>query len=157
MEGTQKAVLAGLALTVFCLSACHHKRGFVQGPPPGQNYGRKDGRPFEVYIYTYTDPNGTTYCTADLLVTTLWKSKNQTVRWLSDDGNAYTVDFSAGTHQRPKTPFKDPTEKILIAANGQKDSGPLNPNADGYYDFVILDANNKNCLAPGDPGYYVRP
>jgi hypothetical protein len=151
MNWKQEAVLAGLAMALVCSSACRQMK-LGQGPGAGHKYGQQDNREFQVYIYT--DPNDSTKCLADWPVGTLWRTHHQTVTWFSDDGGIYTVDFTKGSHT-PKSPFQSDT--FTVQSNGKQASGNLQPNASGYYDFAILDANGKICKDAKDPGYYVGP
>jgi len=152
MNGKQKAVLAGLAIAVVSISACRQPK--LAGGP-GQHYGRKDPRVFEVYIYA--DPYNTGKCLADWPVGTLWQGKHQTVLWISDDGGEYTVDFTQGHHSAPQSPFHDAT--FDVPGNRQKASGDLQGGASGYYDFAIRSggAGGSICKDPSDPGYYIKP
>ena len=151
MSQKQAAVLAGLAIAVVSISACQKKQVIFPWPGPGQNYGQSPGRDFRVYIYT--DPQNPSSCLADWSVGTLWKSKQQTVTWISDDGNEYTVDFTKGQNG---SPFSQST--FDIPGSHEKSSGSLNSTASGYYDFMIHtgSVNGPACKDPKDPGYYVK-
>ena len=179
---SRKLILAGLAVSLLSVPACKPRGGGgpgggpgfgpggagqkcgpgPAGPGPGHHYGQQD-REFDVYIYSYTDASGSTKCTADVDVATLWKVKGgqalkQSVCWISDDGNDYTVNFKAqGTHG---SPFQDPLGSFYVPQNGSVSSGPLLAAASGYYEFVIVPNNNPNgtpCKGPGDPGLIVKP
>lgn len=187
MNFSKKLILAGLAVSLLALPACERHgrhgrpgaggrggggRGLAggcggapcgQGPGAGRHYGRTD-RTFEVYIYTYTAPDGTTKCSADVDVATLWKEINghpkQTVTWFSDDGNAYIVDFRPGTHHM--SPFvNNPQNWFPVPAGKSVSSDALDPDKpNGYYEFAILPGNDPNaspCKDASDPGYYVKP
>lgn len=148
MNAMRKAVLAALGITMVFALGCRSQ--FVQqGPGPGHHYGQKDTRIFEVYIYT--DPNKPSQCWLDWPVGTLWKSAHQTVTWFSDDGNQYIVDFTNGSHG---SPFQSNT--FTVPASGYTNSGALQPGANGYYDFAVLNSQNSKCKDPSDPGYYVK-
>jgi hypothetical protein len=104
------------------------------------------------------DPTSQTrQCLADWPQATLWKSKNQTVTWFSDDGQQYTVDFTKG---KKGSPFSEST--FTVPKNGGKPSGDLQKSSD-YYDYAIWvgggagDPNSKVCKQPDDPGIYVKP
>jgi hypothetical protein len=151
MSQKQAAVLAGLAIAVVSISACQKKVLILTGPGAGHHYGQKQAREFRVYIYT--DPQDSSKCWADLSVVTLWKDKQQTVTWISDDGNEYTVDFDKGQYG---SPFSQTT--FDIPAGHETPSGSLNSTASGYYDFAIYlgKGGGNPCKDPGDPGYYVK-
>jgi hypothetical protein len=155
MRRKKRAVLTGLGIALILTPACGRHAKFVEQPPgPGQYYGQKDQREFRVYIYT--DPDNPAKCWADWPVGTLWRTKQQTVLWISDDGLGYTVDFTKGV---PGTsPFQNGTT-FDVPAGGQKSSGALNSKATGYYSFAIFPAKTgaKPCKDPTDPGYYVQP
>lgn len=154
MSWKQKAVLAGLAVTLVSSCACHHARLMGQGPGPGQGYGEQDSRVFEVYIYA--DPSNPGKCLADWPVGTLWQTKHQKVLWISDDGGEYIVDFKQGHHSPSKSPFQDDT--FDVPKKGKKASGDLQSGASGYYDFAIrIPGATGNCKETTDPGYYVKP
>ncbi len=151
MTFKQRVVLAGLAIALIPLSACHHRAGLI-GPPPGHRFGQEQGRKFGVYIYT--DPNNPSQCYADASAVTIWKSKNQTVQWISDDGKTYLVDFTLG--QRG-SPFSQTTFAVL--ANGVTPSGPANSQSADYYDYGIRAGTTPNspvCKNAADPGVYVK-
>jgi hypothetical protein len=150
MSEMQKAVLATVAIALVFTAGCY--RYAQKAPPPGHHYGQKDSREFEVYIYA--DPNNPSQCLLDWPVGTLWKNKHQTVTWFSDDGNQYTVDFTQGSHAPDKSPFQ--TDTFSVSASSYKKSGSLQPNANGYYDFAVLDSHGNKCKDTSDPGYYVK-
>ena len=147
MSQKQAAVLAGLAIAVVSITACHKNEEFLPGA--GHHYGQKPAREFRVYIYS--DGQYPNSCFADWPVATLWKSSNQTVTWVSDDSNKYTVDFSKGHNG---SPF--PSKTFDIPAGQETSSGGLNSSASGYYDFAILAGNGQTCKDAADPGYYVK-
>jgi hypothetical protein len=153
MSQKQAAVLAGLAIAVVSITACHKNEAFLPGA--GHHYGQKKAREFRVYIYS--DGQYPNACFADLAVATLWKNQQQTVTWVSDDGYEYTVDFSAGQHG---SPFSQTSPTFDIPADKETKSGSLNVNASGYYDFLIRagSASGPPCKKPTDPdpGYYVK-
>ena len=158
MNGRQISVLTGLAVALLCISACKPKisPGLGQGPGAGHHYGRQDPRVFEVYIYA--DPSQTGKCLADWPVGTLWQGRHQSVKWFSDDGGEYTVDFTQGNHQGgSKSPFTALT--FHVPSNGSVVSNDLVTTATGYYDFAIRfgDANGSVCKDPSDPGVIIRP
>jgi hypothetical protein len=144
----QHAVLAGLAIALVSLSAC--RSAHVTELPPGQHHGREDKREFRIYVYV--DPAHTDQCFVDWPVATLWRSLNQTVTWVSDDGGDYTVDFRLGTNG---SPFSQPT--FYVPKNGEKPSGDLTQSGK-YYDYGIKIGNEsgKPCKPSGDPGLYVK-
>jgi hypothetical protein len=152
MKGTQNAVLITLGFALLFTSGCHKKVLLEHGPGAGHHYGQQNNRVFEVYIYT--DNQGS--CSADWPVGTLWKNKNHTVTWFSDDGAEYTIDFNQGSHTPDKSPFQSAT--FTVTGGGQQPSGQLQSNASGYYDFAIRagNANGPICKQPSDPGYYVK-
>ena len=151
MNEMRKAVLVAVGLVLVFASGCHHDLT-GRGPGPGHQFGLQDKRPFEVYIYT--DPANASQCWLDWPVGTLWKNKHHTVKWFSDDGKQYTVDFTKGNHSPDKSPFQSDT--FTVPAGGSTPSGSLQPNAYGYYDFAVFDAQNHKCKEPSDPGYYVK-
>ena len=151
MNKKRNCFLAAIGLVLVFASACHHDLT-GKGPGAGHHFGLQDKRPFEVYIYT--DPNNPSQCLLDWPVATLWKNKHHTVTWFSDDGKQYTVDFTKGTHSPDKSPFQSDT--FGVPGGGSTKSGPLQPNAYGYYDFAVLDAQNNKCKDASDPGYYVK-
>ena len=145
MRLQQKAVLAGLAIALASISACRqaqlsNEKG-IPGPPP--HHGQEKGRVF--WVSVYTDPNHTDRCYVDWPVVTLWKSQGQTVKWVSDDGLAYTVDFGLGTHG---SPFAQST--FSVPANGVVPSGALTQSGQ-FFDYGIEDANGKVCAKASDP------
>ena len=146
MNAIRNAVLAALGIAMVFAFGCR-RQSVQQGPGPGHGYGREDTRVFEVYIYT--DPTDPSKCWLDWSVGTLWKP-HQTVTWFSDDGRQYTVNFN-GTNG---SPFQSST--FPVAAGGFTNSGALQPNASGYYEFAVLNAQNSQCKDPKDPGYYVK-
>lgn len=155
MKGTQNSVLIALGITLLFTSGCYKRVLLEHGPGAGHHYGQQDQRVFEVYIYA--DPGNPGYCLADWPVGTLWKDKHQTVTWFSDDGLEYTVDFTKGKHA---SPFPKGTTFTVTGAKEQS-SGPLDGNANGYYDFAIYAGHDtgpsvKPCKDPSDPGYYVK-
>ena len=186
MNFSGKLILAGLAVSLISLPACERhgahpgpggkgggEHGVAggcggmhcgQGPGAGHKYGRMD-RTFEVYIYTYTDPDGSKKCAADVDVSTLWKEgqnghPSQMVTWFSDDGNAYIVDFRKG--KQKISPFLNDSNNFFpVPASGSVSSGKLDPHkTSGYYEFAILpgtDSNANPCKDASDPGYYVKP
>lgn len=144
-----KAGLAGLAIALVSLSACRQVR--VAAPGPGSHYGQQQDRVFDVYIYT--DPAHPQQCYADAAAVTIWKSKNQMVHWISDDGNAYLVDFTLGQHG---SPFGQTT--FPVQANGVTPSG-ASQGSSGYYDYGIRAGTAPNspiCKPANDPGVYVK-
>ena len=105
-------------------------------------------------VYIYTDPANHRDCYADTNAVTIWKSKNQTVQWISDDGNAYLVDFTLG--QRG-SPFAQKT--FAVRKNGATPSGPANPESSDYYDYAIRAGTAPDspvCKKAADPGVYVK-
>jgi hypothetical protein len=160
----KKTLLASLALAIVSLSACTQKPAppgpapNVATPGPGQGFGRGDKRVFYVSIYTDPDPAHADKCYADWPVATLWKDKNQTVQWISDDDKDYIVDFSLGKHG---SPFVDPNLTFQVKKNGVKDSGGLSPSSVSgqYYDYGIRPGTNPSanpCKPASDPGLYVK-
>ena len=102
-------------------------------------------------LYVYTDPDHPAECYVDWPVATLWKSKGQTVKWVSDDGREYHVDFTQGHNG---SPFAQTT--FHVPSNGVVPSGPLTQSGK-YYDYAIRDANGRICKPPSDPGLNVKP
>ena len=149
MSIKQNAALTGLVVVLIFVSGC--KRGFVQEPGPGKKHGQEDKREFRIYIY-HPNPNQPG-CLVDWPQATVWKNNHQKVRWISDDGAEYTVDFSLpGTNGS----FITGVNTFHVPANG--DSGALAPTAQpGYYNYGIKDANGT-CKDPSnpDPGVYVK-
>lgn len=141
----QRAVLAGLAVALVSISACHHaqlsKGTGKPGPPP--HHGQEKSRVF--WVSVYTDPSHPDRCYVDWPIATLWKSQSQTVKWVSDDGAAYTVDFGLGKNG---SPFAQAT--FSVPANGVAPSGALTQSGQ-YYDYGIRNANGKVCAQAGDP------
>lgn len=147
----QKTLLGILALAFASLPAC--TRGAAP-PGPGQGFGKQDPREFLVYIYS--DPAYPGQCFADWPQATLWKDKHQTMKWISDDGNAYVVDFSLGKYG---SPFAQAT--FAVSANGVQPSGALSASSQKgqYYDYGIragTDAKAPICKPASDPGLYVK-
>ena len=165
MNWKRGVVLAGLAVGLVFMGGCKGKGGVpgggTQGGGPGksgQGYGRQKPREFDVYIYV--NPQDSSECLADWPKGTLWQGQLHTVKWFSDDGGDYTVDFTQGHHAGQKSPFA--TDKFTVqgsnGGSGQQVSGDLQPGARGYYDFVISGTlNGKPCKYAGDPGYIVKP
>jgi hypothetical protein len=162
MNRTRIAVLAVLGTALVSMSGCRAcnfapktgGQGHGEGPGPNQHFGQMDSRNFEVYIYT-PDPNMPNQCLLDWPVGILWRSKNQTVTWFSDDDKEYTVDFGANS------PFKQPDPTFDVKSKpGFLNSGPLQQNASGYYSFSVHagDKNGTVCkkATDPDPGYYVK-
>jgi hypothetical protein len=146
----QHAVLAGLAIALVSLSAC---RSALVQEPPGQHYGKRDQRVFWIYVYADPDPAHPGKCLVDWPAATLWKTAHQTVKWVSDDGGEYTVDFTLGHNQ---SPFSQPT--FLVKSNGVTSSGDLTQSGK-YYDYGIRAGDGKICkpASDPDPGLYVKP
>ena len=149
MSWKQRAVLAGLAVALVSISACRQAK-LVREPGPGQHHGKEDKRVFSIYVYT--DPNYPDQCLVDWPGATLWKSAHQTVKWLSDDGGEYTVDFTLGHNG---SPFSQPT--FHVPKNGVAPSGDIIQSGK-YYDYGVRsgDANGKICKPASDPGIYVK-
>jgi hypothetical protein len=144
----KKTLLASLTLTLVFPPAC--KRS-VFTPGPGQHVGQQDKRVFSVYLYT--DPAHPDQCLADWPVATLWQSKHQTVKWISDDDKDYFVDFTQGHNG---SPFAQMT--FVVPKHGAKPSGDLIQSGK-YYDYAIragTSANAPVCKPPSDPGLYVK-
>jgi hypothetical protein len=153
MSIKQSTVLNGLIIALVFVSGCGGRPKGLADVGPGKKHGTENNRSFRIYIYTDpTDPQAG--CLVDWPQATLWKSlsHNQTATWVSDDGAAYTVDFSLGTHQSPFS-----TGVFPVPAGGEVHSGPLT-GALGYYDYGIKGANNKTCkpATDPDPGVYVK-
>ena len=148
MTFKKRILLASLMLGIVSVPAC--KQGFST-PGPGQHVGQQDKRVFSVYLYT--DPGHPDQCLADWPVATLWLSKHQTVKWVSDDDKDYFVDFTQG---HSGSPFAQTT--FAVPKNGVKPSGDL-VQSGKYYDYAIragTDANAPVCKPPSDPGLYVK-
>lgn len=179
MNLTEKLLLAGLAVSLLlATSSCtrgrtpaeqkeeageRHLLNYGQGPSGGNHYGQAD-RTFEIYIYS--DAGGK--CYADLDVVTLWTKNNngqavhQNVKWFSDDGKEYTVDFRPDPNYKPKrgSPFKQTDAWFTVPPKSSIPSGDLNPNSTGYYAFAILpghDLSATACRDASDPGVHVNP
>lgn len=153
MSVKQNTTLTGLIIALVFVSGCGPKK--LVEPPPGTKYGLKDQREFRIYIYT--DPTSTTGgCLVDWPQAIIWKVHSQTVKWISDDGAAYTVDFSLGHHG---SPFSGGTT-FPVPANGDSGhSGDLAQTSQpGYYDYGIKDANGNTCKNSSnpDPGVYIK-
>jgi hypothetical protein len=151
MSIKQSTVLNGLIIALVFVSGCGN-RGLTD-PGPGKKHGMEDNRSFRIYIYA--DPNQADQCLVDWPQATLWTSKHHEATWVSDDGGAYTVDFTnlGAKHQSPFT-----TGIFLVPAGGEVHSGPLT-GAPGYYDYGIKDAHNNGtnvCKPSSDPGVYVK-
>jgi hypothetical protein len=151
MSMKQKAILSGFAIAFLSISACQAP----VNPPPsklmaGQHHGKEDKRVFSISIYTDTDHPD--QCLADWPAATLWKSSNQTVEWVSDDGGDYSVDFTLGHNG---SPFSQST--FYVSKNGVAHSGNLTQSGK-YYDYGIRagDPNGKVCKPASDPGLYVK-
>ena len=155
----QKTLLGILALAVVSLPACTRKPAPPGptpnvAPGPGQRYGKQNPREFPIYIYS--DPAYPGQCFVDWPQATLWKDNNQTVKWVSDDGNAYLVDFNLGHNG---SPFAQAT--FAVPVNGVQPSGALSASSQKgqYYDYVIhpgTDINAAVCKKADDPGLYVK-
>lgn len=141
MRLQQKSVLAGLAIALASISACRQAQVSKTGPPP--HHGQEKGRVF--WVSVYTDPSHPSRCYVDWPAVTLWKSQGQTIKWVSDDGLAYTVDFGLGTHG---SPFAQST--FSVPANGAVPSGALTQSGQ-YFDYGIKDANGQVCARASDP------
>src|ERR1700757_2044006 len=139
----QKTLLAILALAIVSLPACTRSTG---RPRAGQGVGRQDQRQFLVYIYS--DPTHPTQCFADWPQATLWKDKHQTMKWISDDGNAYVVDFSLGQNG---SPFAQAT--FAVPANGVKPSGDLSQGSQKgtYYAYGIRPGTTPSATPVSQP------
>lgn len=144
----QRPFLAVLALTVVAASGCRQIQ--VKETPPGRHHGREDKRVFAVYVYS--DPDHSEQCLVDWPIATLWKSAHQTMKWVSDDGGQYTVDFAQGHNG---SPFSAGT--FVVPGGGEIPSGDLTQSGK-YYDYAIRsgDASGKICKPPSDPGLYVK-
>lgn len=149
MTFSQRAVLAGLAVTLALLSGCSKKQGFL---PDGQSLGQRSGETFSILVYT--DHGNSAKCYANVKILTLWPS--QKARWISDDKKGYTIDFSAGTNPSPGTPFpvNGHAQPIPVPAGGHVDSGPA--SGSGTYQYAIKDAQGNVCADASDPGVYVK-
>lgn len=152
MSIKQKTALSGLNIALAFVFGCG-PTGRVSEPGPGKHHGREDNRSFRIYIYA--DPTRTDQCLVDWPQATLWKDKNHTAKWVSDDGAAYIVDFTLGKNG---SPFSQKT--FPVPAGDEVPSGQLNQTSSGYYGYGIKGANNKVCRPssePGasDPGIYV--
>jgi|SRR6516164_4907004 hypothetical protein len=145
----QNTVLNGLIIALVVVSGCGHKA--LLEPGPGTNHGQEDKRSFRIYIYA--DPTQPGKCLVDVPQVILWKSKQHTATWVSDDGAAYTVDFTVGTNHH--SPFSQDT--FSVPANKEVASGDLTKGP-GYYDYGIRAANNQVCKPSSDPdpGVYVK-
>ena len=147
MSIKQSTVLTGLIVVLIFISSCGPRR--LVEPGPGTKYGLKNSREFRIYIYA--DPNQAGQCLVDWPQATLLKGQNQTATWVSDDGAAYTVDFSNLGHHN--SPFSQGT--FPVPAGGEVSSGHIT-GTPGYYDYGIKGANNQICKPSSDPGVYVR-
>jgi hypothetical protein len=145
----KNTALTGLIVALVLVSGCNHK-GAMMEPGPGHKHGVDPDRSFRIYIYG--DPTQPGQCLVDWPQALLWASKHQTAKWVSDDGAAYTVDFSLG---KKGSPFSKPTPTFPVPANGEVPSGDL-IGGPGYYDYGIRDANNNICKQASDPGVYVK-
>jgi hypothetical protein len=159
MTRMQQVVLAALGVALVFTCGCRTKLT-GQGPGAGKHYGQQKSRVFPVYIYT-SNPG---QCLLDWPVATLWKSEQQTVKWFSDDGNQYTIDFGLGSQTAPKNPFQDAdppgSNTFIVPGGGDRPSGALQSGASGYFGFGVHagDANGPICkkATDPDPGYYVK-
>jgi len=143
----KNTALAGFIVALVLVSGCDHKGARVE-PGPGHKHGVDPDRSFRIYIYG--DPTQPGQCLVDLPQATLWKNKHHTAKWVSDDGAAYTVDFTLGNG----SPFSQTT--FLVPANGEVSSGQLAQTSSGYYAYGVKDANNTTCKPSSDPGVYVK-
>lgn len=153
MSRNRIRTLVTLGLALVFVVGCHNKAALV-GPGAGHHYGQEKDRDFKVSVYT--DPSNPSKCLLDWSVGTLWKSKNQTVTWFSDDNLPYTIDF---THGHQGSPFQQPSPQFPLPAAGSVSSTNLQPNASGYYDFQVYAGNPPTALCKDltdDPGYYVK-
>jgi hypothetical protein len=161
MTTIPRVVLAGLAVTLVSLFACHQAgAGKPPGNPPtvtstsgpghGHLHGQEKDRPFKISIYTdHTDPTHPNQCFADYAEVTLWKAKTQTVTWFSDDNGSYRVDFN-GANGNPfigTNPYP---------VNDETMSRALKDNAAGHYTYTIEDGSGTPCNSVGDPVIYVK-
>jgi hypothetical protein len=162
MNLKQRTLLASLALAIVFLPACTEKPAppaptpNAAPPGPGQHFGKQNPREFPIYIYS--DPAYPGQCFADWPQATLWKNNNQTVKWISDDGKDYFVDFTK-PEAHNGSPFAQAT--FAVSANGVQPNGALSASSQKgkYYDYGIrlgTDANAPVCKKPDDPGLYVK-
>jgi hypothetical protein len=143
-----KIVLAGLTFALVSFPACRQAQFTAR---PGQHQGQGHQREFPIYVYI--DPNDTSRCYADIAVATLWRNQDQKVKWISDDGGEYFVDFAQGHNG---SPFGQPN--FYVPKNGDVGSGKL-MQAGKYYDYAIFagkDATAPMCKPTSDPGFYVK-
>jgi hypothetical protein len=178
MNFSQKIVLAALAVSLIAVSFCTrrntqaeqneelgetHRLHYGQGPAGGNHYGQGN-RTFEIYIYS--DSGGK--CYADLNVVTLWKKNNnnqtvhQNVKWFSDDGKEYTVDFRPDPNYSAKhgSPFNSANAWFTVPQGKSVPSGDLKADSSGYYAYAIVpghDLSAKPCRDASDPGVHVNP
>ena len=149
MTFSQRAILAGLTVTLALVCACSKKQGFL---PDGHFLGQRVGQTFPILVYT---EQGSAKCDASIKVLTIWPG--QKARWISDDKKGYTIDFSAGTNNPPPgTPFpvNGHAKPIPVPAGGHVDSTPA--AGGGPYQYAIKDAQGNTCAAASDPGVYVK-
>ena len=151
MNRNRMRILVTLGIALVFPVGCQNKA--FQGAGGGHHYGTQPAREFDVSIYA--DPTSTTGgCLLDWPVATLWR--NQTVKWFSDDGLQYTIDFTKGQHG---SPFQNGAT-FIVPAGGSISSGTLKSQQQApsqYYDFAVYMGNASTpCKDPSDPGYYVR-
>ena len=146
----KNTALAGLIVALVLVSGCGPK-ALYPPPGPGHHHGQQEGRPFRVYIYADVPPQPN-QCFVDLSQATLWKSKHQTVTWVSDDNAEYKVAFVGGS------PFS--TDTFKVPAGGEVSSRDLTlaSPVNTYYAYEIKGANDIVCKKSNDPdpGVYVK-
>lgn len=157
MSAKQKSALTGLIITLVFVSGCSDR--VTKLPPPGHGYGLQNPREFRIYIYADpTPPAGK--CMVDWPQATLWRNHNHTIKWVSDDGAAYTVDFNPDPSSNPQgrgNPFSGGTGIFDVHPNGETPSGDLMTTSEGYYPYLIKSHGQvcKKGIDP-DPGVYVK-
>ncbi|HJS97905.1 MAG TPA: hypothetical protein VJ756_02355 [Terriglobales bacterium] len=121
--------------------------------------GKPQGRTLVIHVRSdvTTDPPG--QCYVDCKTVSVYAPDHQKLRWISDDGKKYIVDFEKGPgfpNPDPGTPFKDgqgkPKHTLSTADPELEPTGPH-----GYYYYSVKDANGNICLKPEDPGVHVTP
>ncbi len=148
-----KAIWAGLILCAAAAVGCNKTES-------GEHFmGKPQGRTLVIHVRSDVTPDPSRQCSVDCKTVNVYASDHQKLRWVSDDGKKYTVDFEKGPgfpNPDPGTPFKDGQDKpkhTLSTADPELE--PTGPQ--GYYYYSVKDANGYICLKPDDPGVHVNP
>lgn len=147
MNVKRTGILMALAICLAAISACEQKVTPQTGP----------GRVLEIRISTISPGQ----CDVDYPKANLRKKLKHRLKWTSEDAH-YTVIFQSnppGPNPVPGTPFQDgsghPQYTFDVPAGGAVETGE--PVGNGYYEYSINDANNKECANAKDPGIVIKP